>query len=397
VTTFNPFDPVQVDAQDVALAELRAKCPVSEALPGMFLVTRHDDVLAVTRDTSTFHQGPFRPLDEDTRGPDEKQLGESDPPYHTAIRRLLQGVLSTSRVKAMEPLVSDVCNRLAADLATRSRAEIIRDLGEPLPQEVIGALAGLPPELRGQHQHYSGDVVLMVQAPEGPERDAAIERVEAFDRQLLELIRQRRQMNDRPDDAMTALVEATDEAGGPLSDSRILTHLAKDVITGGIDTTTHLVGSMFWELLANDGLYQRVRADRSLVPRVVEETLRLRPVVNVLFRRPTVDTAIAGVDVPAGSTVLLSYASANHDHAVFSDPETFDVDRDPAVVRKHLGFGWGIHLCVGAALARLEATTLLNAVLDHVPGMRLADDAAYERIRVFMMRGPQRVDVEIGR
>jgi cytochrome P450 len=133
----------------------------------------------------------------------------------------------------------------------------------------------------------------------------------------------------------------------------VLLHLSKDLITGGIDTTTHLVGNMFYGLLSTPGAYERVRDDRSLVPTAVEESLRHIPIVNVLFRMPVKDTEIAGVPVPAKSIVALSYASANHDESLYPHPEAFDLDRGD-VTRRHLGFGWGVHLCVGAPLARVE-------------------------------------------
>jgi cytochrome P450 len=221
---------------------------------------------------------------------------------------------------------------------------------------------------------------------------SAVERVVAFDDRLREIIRERQASSDRPHDLMTALVEAVDDDGRHLSDEKILTHLSKDVIVGGIETTTHLVGNLFYDLLRTPGAYERVRDDRSLVPQAVEEALRIRPPVQVLFRQPAEDVELGGVAIPAGSIVALGYASANHDEAVWGCPKDFDLDRGE-VVRKHLGFGWGTHLCVGAPLARLELASALDAVLDRVPEMRLADGFTYERVRFFMMQGPIRLDV----
>ena len=129
------------------------------------------------------------------------------------------------------------------------------------------------------------------------------------------------------------------------------------------------------------------------MPTAVEEALRHRPVVNVLFRRPVEDQVVAGVTIPAGSTIALGYSSANHDETVFEHAERYDLDRGE-VARRHLGFGWGVHLCVGAPLARVEGAHVLNAVLDRIPSMRLAPGFEYERVRMFMMRGPVRLDVE---
>jgi cytochrome P450 len=157
-----------------------------------------------------------------------------------------------------------------------------------------------------------------------------------------------------------------------------------------------MVGNLFFDLLSTPGAYERVRGDRSLVPIAVEECLRRRPVVNVLFRRPAHDCEYAGVKIPAGSVVALGYASANHDEALYPDPDRFDLDRGDEV-RRQLGFGWGPHLCVGAPLARLEGAHVLNAVLDRIPQMRLTEGFRYQRVTTFMMRGPVRLDIEMPR
>ncbi len=416
--SYNPFDAEQVDHDEAVLTDLRQKCPVAEVMPGVFYLARHEDVVAVSRDTQTFKQAPFRPLDEDTRTPEELQLGESNPPGHTKIRKVLQSVLSPPRIRAMEPFVHSVCEDLASRLADKlfseGKADVIADVGRPLPQAVIGNLTGVPEGLRPLLHDYSDDVVTFVQSPDGPVRQAAAERVEAFDSRLRKVIAERRAAagagagagaergaasgrgaagGQRPDDAMTAMIEYRDEEGLPLPDEKILLHLSKDLITGGIDTTTHLVGNMFYDLLRTPGAYERVRGDRSLVPAAVEESLRYRTIVNTVFRTPAVDTELGGVDIPKDSVVVLGYRSANWDESVFERPEEFDLERGDAG-RRHLGFGWGIHLCVGAPLARVEGAHILNAVLDHVPAMRLSPSFQYERVRFPMMRGPLRLDVE---
>ena len=124
----------------------------------------------------------------------------------------------------------------------------------------------------------------------------------------------------------------------------------------------------------------------------VSPALRIRPPVQILFRQPNEDVELGGVAIPAGSIVALGYASANHDEAVFPSPDEFDLDRGEAL-KKHLGFGWGIHLCVGAPLARMELQCALAAVLDRIPALSLAPDFTYDRVRFFMMRGPKHMRV----
>ena len=392
---YNPFDPVQVDDDEAVLADLRRQTPVAEIMPGVFYVTRHADLTEISRDAKRFPQAPFRPLEEDTRTPDQLQLGESNPPGHTRVRKILASVLSPPRIRALEPLVDRVCAELVEAMASGESADVIADLGRPLPAAVIGELTGVPATDRHFLHEYSDLVVAAVQEQDPELQQAAIDRVAEFDQYFLDVIRARREAKDRPDDAMTALIDYRDEDGVGLSDEKVLLHLSKDLITGGIDTTTHLVGNLFYDLLSTPGAYERVRADRTLVPTAVEECLRHRPVVNVLFRRPAEEVTVAGVTIPAGSTVALGYTSANHDETVFERPEHFDLDRGDTV-RRHLGFGWGVHLCVGAPLARLEGTHALEAVLDRIPSMRLAPGFEYERVRFFMMRGPVRLNVELG-
>ncbi len=391
---YNLFDPAVVDNDADTLRELR-RCPVTEVMPGVFYVSRHEDILAVSTDTATFPQAPFSPLEEDTRTPDQLQLGESNPPLHTKIRKLLASVLRPSRIRAMEPVVDAACRELVEAMAAKESADLIRDLARPLPEIVVGHLTGVPEEDRHLLHDYSDLVVTMIQHQDPQVQQEARTKVEEFDAHLLDVIRARRKAQDRPDDAMTALVDYRDEDGQPLSDEKILLHLSKDLITGGIDTTTHMVGNLFFDLLSTPGAYERVRDDRSLVPHAVEECLRHRPVVNVLFRRPPNDCEFRGVAIPGGSVVALGYAAANHDESLYPHPEAFDLDRGEEV-RRQLGFGWGPHLCIGAPLARLEGAHVLSAVLDRIPYMRLAPDFSYQRVTTFMMRGPVRLDVEFG-
>lgn len=389
---YNLFDPDEVDQHDEVLDQLRQECPVAEVLPGLFYASRHEQILEVCRDPETYRQGRFRPLEDDPRTADQLNLGETDPPEHTRVRKVLASVLAPPKVRAYEPFVRDVCERLVDSFVDRGEADLIKDLGAPLPAIVIGHVAGIPEEDRGYLRGYSDDYIAQANHPDPEGARAAAERVAAFDDRLRAIIAERQQMKDRPRDVMTALVEAVDDEGQPLSGERILTHLSKDIIVGGTETTTHLVGNLFYGLLSEPGAYDAVHADRSLVPAAVEEALRQKPPVQVLFRQPKRAVRLGGAEVPEGAIVALGYASANHDPAVFADGARFRLDRGDQL-RKHLGFGWGAHACVGAALARLEVTAALDAVVERIPSMRLAPGFEYERVRFFMMQGPTRLDV----
>jgi cytochrome P450 len=389
---YNPFDPSQVDHHDAVLARLRRDGPIHELLPGFFYLPRHRDIIDVCRQPELFEQGRFIPLEEDTRTEDELGLGETNPPAHTRIRKVLAHLLSPPKVRRMEPQIRAVCAQIVDRFADRGHADMIADLGVPLPGAVIGPITGIPPAYHAQFRAYSD--AYMLRADPDPEKvRAAMAYVDEFDAVARQLIRDRRASSDRPDDVLTGLVECTDDDGRPLSEDKILVHLTKDMIVGGTETTTHMIGNLFYNLCSTPGAYERVRDDRSLVPVAVEETLRLNGPVQILFRVPNQDTEIHGCPVAKGSTVALGYAAANRDDALFDDPDTFSLDRSENLRREHLGFGYGVHLCVGAALARLEAIGALDAVLDRIPAMELAPGFEYQRVPFFMMKGPVRVDV----
>jgi cytochrome P450 len=392
MSAFNPFDPTHVDDQVATLSRLRRESPVTEVVPGVFYLARHADIIDVCRAPETFRQGRFLPLELDTRTADQLNLGETDPPQHTGVRKALAGLLSPARVRAMAPFVASVCDGLVDGFADRGEADLLAELGVPLPGAVIGPLTGIPPEWHGQLRRYSDDYMARVD-PDPEVATPAGARVDAFDEMVRDLIRQRRRDADRPDDLLTGLVECVGSDGAPLSEDKVLVHLTKDVVVGGTETTTHLIGNLFYNLCRTPGAYDRVQHDRSLVPAAVEETLRISGPVQILFRCPVTDVTIRGAAIPAGSSVALGYASANRDEDVFADPDTFSLDRGDELRKLHFGFGFGIHLCVGAALARLEAVSALHAVLDRIPHMELAPDFEYRRVPFFMMRGPARVDV----
>ena len=270
---YNPFDPSHVDDHFATLAELRESARVHQPMPGVYYVPRYDDIVEVCRRADEFGQGGFEPLEADSRPPELIQLGESDPPEHTKVRRILAATLSPPRMRAYEPIVHEICGQIADRFADRGRADLIEDLGAPLPAQVIGRLAGIPVEMRNRLRPYSDDLIGARAQPDPDEARQCQKRVNAFDEELRAVIADRQRSDERPDDLMTQLIEYRDEDGRPLHDEKVLTTLSKDVIVGGIETTTHLIGNLFYLLLCEPGLYERVRADRSLVPVAVEETL----------------------------------------------------------------------------------------------------------------------------
>jgi cytochrome P450 len=392
---YNPFEPAQVDDHFDVLAALRENDPICEVMPGVFYVARREDIVAISKDPATFVQGGFEPLTEDMRSQDQRELGETDPPFHTIVRRNLASFFSSKKMAEFEPHVRDACDVLAEGLADKAEVDLIAAFGAPLPALVIGRMSGVPEEDLRSVRTYSDDYIFDKVHAGTEEADAASARCVLFDDHLRRVIRSRRESGQRPDDLLTTLIECHDDAGTPISDERILTHLSKDVLIGGIETTTHFIGNLFFQILSQDGLYEKLRQDRRLVPGAVEESLRHLAPVQVVFRKAVADAAVGDHQIPAGSVLVLGLASGSRDAAVCPHAEKFDVTRGP-VSRRHLAFNFGIHLCVGAPLARLEGVVALNAMLDRFPVMTLAPDYVYQRVAFFMMRGPTRLDVVLG-
>jgi cytochrome P450 len=389
---YDPLDPAQVDDHQSVLARLRREAPVSELRPGLFYLARYQDVMDVCRAPQVFRQGRHIPRHLDTRSEDQLNLGETDPPEHVRVRKVLAALLTPSKVRAMEPLIRETCEALVSRFADRGIADIIADLAAPMPVRVIGSLSGMPQEYQAQFTAYSEAFMLRTDS-DIRKVEAAMAVVAEFDAAAREVIRERQASTHRPDDVLTGLIESLDADGKPLSEDKILTHMTKDVIVGGTETTKHLIGNLFYNLCATPGAYERVRADRSLVPVAIEETLRLDGPAQIMFRVPAVDVEIRGCPIPAGATVAVGYASANRDGEVFEAPDAFSLEHRDFKSKPHFGFGHGIHLCVGATLARLETACALNAVLDRAVRMELVPGFQYQRVRFFVMRGPQSVDV----
>lgn len=389
---YDPLDPAQVDDHQSVLARLRREAPVSELKPGLFYLARYQDVMDVCRAPQVFGQGRHIPRHLDTRSEDQLNLGETDPPEHVRVRKVLAALLTPSKVRAMEPLIRTACETLVSRFADRGSADIIADLAAPMPVAVIGSLSGMPEEYQARFTAYSEAFMLRTDS-DAAKVAAANAVVAQFDAAAREVIRQRQGSAHRPDDVLTGLIESLDADGKPLSEDKILTHMTKDVIVGGTETTKHLIGNLFYNLCATPGAYERVRADRSLVPVAIEETLRLDGPAQIMFRVPRIDVEIRGCPIPAGATVAVGYASANRDEDVFEAADQFSLEPRDFKTKPHLGFGHGIHLCVGASLARLETACALNAVLDRAARMELVPGFRYRRVRFFVMRGPQSVDV----
>jgi cytochrome P450 len=165
------------------------------------------------------------------------------------------------------------------------------------------------------------------------------------------------------------------------------------LLVAGHETTTSLITNLMWRLLEEPSRWQRIVSDRSLIPNAIEESLRFDPPVLGLFRTNEEPAVIAGVEIPAKTKVMSLYASANRDPELFTHPDVFNIDRDPMQLKRHYGFGWGIHHCLGAPLARQTARIAVETLADRFPDMRL--DGPTERLGAALLWGRRKLPVAL--
>jgi cytochrome P450 len=382
---YNPFSARAMADPAAAHKELREKCPVHmfrEHEPHFTTLTKHDDVLAALKNIEVFSS-------KWGQGPQRKPAIAlfNDPPGHTRFRRLVNTSFTPRAAMALEPMITTLVDELVDAMASSpSRSADLHDmLAMPLPVIVIARMLGVPEEMRETFKEWS-DSQLQGMNGNDPEREAKARR--AMSEYLLDQAEQRREIvrsgGQLPNDIISEMVEASMAESEAISDAEMLSLLVQ-ILVGGNETTTSLITNLLWRLLGDRELWEAVVADPTLVDVAVEESLRFDPPVLGLYRSTTCPVTMSGVEIPAEEKVMVMYASANRDPAVWDDPDTFRLDRDLNQLRRHLGFGFGIHVCPGAALARTEARIALQKLIVAMPNLRL--DGEPERIETFLLWG----------
>ncbi|BAN00924.1 cytochrome P450 [Ilumatobacter coccineus] len=385
---YNPFDEQTLADPIGTHRRLREGCPVHrfDAFdPPFFTLSRYDDVVSALRDTETFSS-------RHGQGPRHTPEGGlfSDPPAHTAFRRLLQRAFTPRAVADMEPFVAGLADDLLARLVGAGRGDLHAEFASPLPTITIATMLGIPPDDHSRFKEWSDALAADLVATDRETHRSVWRDLRAY---LDEHIEARRDAlerdDDLSDDLISALVTAEDEDAS-LSSAEIFGVIVQ-LLVGGNETTTSLITNAVVRLLEQPDLLQRVRADLSLIDVVIEESLRFDAPVLGLFRTTTCPIEKHGVEIPEDAKVMLLYASANHDDAEFDEPDVFSLDRPPQEARRHVGFGAGPHFCLGAPLARLEAREALRAIVSGLPGLRF--DGEHERVAPFYLWGRRSLPV----
>ena len=277
----------------------------------------------------------------------------------------------------------DLARTFVAPLVDAGGGDLQSTFAIPFPTSVIASLLGVDADRRDEFRRWSEQMVLAVFEPTTPEQQAEIARSgEQMGQWLDEIVAER--ADTAGDDLVSVLLRAEME-GGALTPDEMRVFVFTLLVAGSI-TTAYLIGSAVVALVADPSLLVRARSDPDVINRVVEETLRFEAPVQMMFRTATAAVEIVGVPIPEGATVLPLIGSANRDENVFTDPDRFDPDRDTG---EHLGFGHGVHFCLGAALARLEARIAIEELLARAPRLDIAGDVTQMTSLVF--RGPTAV------
>ncbi|MFJ3231893.1 cytochrome P450 [Streptomyces sp. NPDC086787] len=306
----------------------------------------------------------------------------ADPPQHTRLRGLVSRSFTMRRVEGLRPRIQDITDRLLDEMLPRGHADLIDTLAYPLPITVICELLGVPELDRAEFRKLSTEAV----APTSSESE-----YDAFSRlaeYLDELIEDKRCAGPG-DDLLSDLLRTTAEDGDRLS-SQELRGMAFLLLIAGHETTVNLIGNTVLTLLTHPAQLAELRADMTLLDAAIEETLRFEgPVENATYRFAAQPLEIAGTAIAEGDVVLIALSAADRDTNRYPDPDRYDIRRD---TRGHLAFGHGIHYCLGAPLARLEARTAIRSLLDRAPDLALSGPPG-EWLPGMLMRGVRSLPV----
>ena len=362
-------------------ARLRRDAPVKLLdlpMAPAYMVTRYDDVITVLKDAALFSSQANAKGIGLVMG---KTILEMDGKEHTRHRNIVSMAFVPKALKGELP---ETINAIAHDMidafAGAGHADLVAQFTRTFPLRVIAHVIGVPIQDYATFKRWSLDVIGFADDPATGFESA--EKLVTFLRPIVESRRA-----EPRDDLLSTLVHA-DVEGERLSDDEIYAFL-KLLLPAGSDTTYRLIGSALFALLTHTEQLEEVRTDRSKIGAVLEETLRWEAPVQFASRETTAPVTLGGLELPEGAQLLTALGSANRDERRFADPERFDMHRR---IDEHVAFGFGRHFCLGSHLARLEATTALNAIFDRLPHMRL-DQSQECRVVGLAFRSPNRLPV----
>jgi len=342
--------------------------------PAPVTVFGFDEVVQVLRDHETYSSVVYADVMGTVMG---RTILEMDEPEHRTIRSLVAGSFRSKMLERWEEeLVAVVVNELVDAFIGRGRADLVREVTFNFPVQVIARILGLP---RSDYPRFQRWALELTSVAANWERGMAASA--ALRDYFADVMADRRAMPG--DDLISDLVRAEVE-GQHLSDEEIYSFL-RLLLPAGVETTYRATGSLLFALLEDRRQFDALYADRSLYPQAFEEVVRWEPPVTVILRRTTRDTALAGVPIEEGADVALLIGAANRDERKYTDPDRFDMFRQQ---RQHVGFGFGVHVCLGMHLARMESRIAINTLFDRLGPFTLDPEADPPHIEGLAFRSP---------
>jgi cytochrome P450 len=360
------------------LAHLRAESPVHEIAPGVKVLTRYHDIREVSRDPQRFCSGRGVLANDPLRegGHIAGSILHMDPPQHNEWRRILNRKFTARALAGMESRIRELAGELLDAIPPGEEIDLVDALAAPLPVLVICELLGVPDSARADFRRWSDATIL---ASDGrsklpPDAETSVIEMVGFLDQLA------KDKKATPADDIVSLLTGAEVEGRPLTSGELITFNMSLVVAGN-ETTRHLISGSMTELASRPDARAALAADPSRIPLAVEECLRWVTPIQQFARTATTDTVLdgpglSGASIDEGDYLLMLYASGNRDESVFGPTaDAFDPEREPGVA--NLAFGFGQHLCLGAALARMEARVLLEELAARGSDYEQVGDATF--------------------
>lgn len=371
-------------------AQLRREAPVCRLDPlGFWAISGFDEVVHVLKNPKLFsNSGYANALPPHLRVDANKyplSMVHSDPPYHTRLRRMVLREFNPRVADQMQPRIEQVCRQLIDQIADKAEFELIRDITVPLPVIVIAEMLGIDTERRDEFKMWCDELVNSLSFsgfPDPVRLDQILGQLYTYFNGVID----DRRREPRADLISKLVHMQGDDAQMTTPE---LSSFAITLLIAGNETTTALIGNTIAALTEHPEQFERVRADLSLIPQLIEEVLRYYSPPHAVLRQATQDAEVAGQVIPKDAVILPLIGSANRDDRKFPNGDTFDISRDP---KGHIAFGADIHACLGSALARVEARCILTEMFTRLPNMR-AKDPNLLWLPSLQMRALQRLEM----
>lgn len=379
-----PVDDIELSRELTALKQAGPVVYIPEQ--DMYVVTRFADICAVAKDPEHFSSSESLGFPMEPR-----VLVTADPPFHRSHRNLAARAFSSSRIKAREPLIESVVDRLIDDFIERGRFDFVADLAAQIPVFVIADFLGVAVEDRAKFKLWTSELALPIGSSGLSQERMKLnrQRLRECDAYFLALIAERRA--NPGEDMISDMIARGDAGEEPFEDAEVLRILTQ-ILIGGNETTTKMMTSAMEQLLKHPDVMQQIRPDPDLIPRLLSETLRLKPPMHGMFRKCVADADVGGVSVPAGAKVMMMFSSANRDEGMFPDAEEFDLARPNS--RAHLAFSHGAHFCLGNQLAQLEGNIAFRRLFARLDHIRMSPDNRFDPIPSFVLQGLRSLQLE---